>query len=85
MLHGPMDSQVFFQHFLVILEDDLLAFFIEFHANGAITGEYGASFIVLIPKKDGAASIKDYMPISLIGSLYKILAEVLANRLWKVL
>lgn len=44
-----------------------------------------ASIIALIPKKEGALSIKDFHPISLIGSLYKILAKVLAKRLRKVL
>lgn len=39
----------------------------EFHENGVIAGELGASFIALIPKKDGAISIKDNRPISLIG------------------
>lgn len=45
----------------------------------------GASFIALIPKNAGADHIKDFRPISLIGSLYKIVAKVLANRLQKVL
>lgn len=45
----------------------------------------GASFVALIPKKDVAASIKDFRHISLIGSLYKILAKVLDNLLRKVL
>lgn len=36
-------------------------------------------------KKEGASSIKDFRPISLIGSLYKILAKVLANCLQRLL
>ena len=70
----------FFQHFCNLLEEDLLAFFNEFHVNGVIPKELGGSFIVLIPKKDRVISIKDFRPISLIGSLYKILSKVLANR-----
>ena len=54
-------------------------------AKGVIPGELGASFIALIPKKDGAICIKDFRPISLIGSLYKILSKVLANRIRQVL
>ena len=77
--------KIFFQHFWDLLEDDLVVFFNEFHSNGVITRELGASFIALIPKKHGAISIKDFLPISLIGSLYKIVAKVLANRLRKVL
>ena len=40
-----------------------------------------ATFMVLIPKKGNVEDLKDYRPISLLGSLYKILAKVLANRL----
>ena len=35
----------------------------------------------MIPKKGGAEDFKDYRPINLAGSLYKLLAKVLANRL----
>lgn len=45
----------------------------------------GATFIALIPKKKRADLIRDFRPISLIGSIYKILAKVLASRLLKVL
>lgn len=40
-----------------------------------------ATFIALIPKFHGASSLMDFRPISLIGSLYKINAKVLAQRL----
>lgn len=43
----------------------------------------GASFITL--KKAGADNIKDFRPISLIESVCKILAKVLASRLQTVL
>ena len=43
-----------------------------------------ASFMVLIPKKGGVEDLKDFRPTSLVGSLYKLLAKVLANRLKKV-
>ncbi len=41
--------------------------------------------MTLIPKKQNAVDIRDFRPISLIGSVYKILAKVLANRLRRVL
>lgn len=64
----------------------MLVFFInEFYANGVLVGELGVSFIALIPKKNCAIAIKDFSPISLIGSFFKILAKVLANHLRKVL
>ena len=39
----------------------------------------------MILKKNDASNIRDFKPISLVGSLYKILAKVLANRLKVVL
>ena len=44
-----------------------------------------ASFLTLIPKKCNAINIKDFRPISLVGSEYKLLSKVLANRLRVVL
>ena len=40
---------------------------------------------MFIPKKEGASDVQDFRPISLVGSLYKIIAKVLANRLKRVM
>jgi retron-type reverse transcriptase len=37
--------------------------------------------IVLLPKKDGAQTIADYRPISIMHSVSKLLAKILANQL----
>lgn len=37
--------------------------------------------VSFIPKNMGASDAKDYRPINLIGSVYKIVAKVLAKRL----
>ncbi|GJR56538.1 RNA-directed DNA polymerase, eukaryota [Tanacetum coccineum] len=50
---------------------------------GFYRGNY--SFIALIPKTQGAKMVKDFRPISLIGSLYKIITKLLANRLVTVI
>nr|GEV38670.1 RNA-directed DNA polymerase, eukaryota, reverse transcriptase zinc-binding domain protein [Tanacetum cinerariifolium] len=44
-----------------------------------------ASFIALILKMQDAKVVKDYKPICLIDSMYKIIAKILANRLVGVL
>nr|GEY74450.1 RNA-directed DNA polymerase, eukaryota [Tanacetum cinerariifolium] len=38
-----------------------------------------SSFIALIPKTHEAKMVKDFRPLSLIGSVYKIIAKILAN------
>lgn len=56
-------------------------FFAEFHASGKLVRGLKAAFITLIPKQHVPESISDYMPISLIGSAYKLISKVLAARL----
>ena len=61
-----------------------MGFFKDFHDQGRFVKSINASFLVLIPKKGGAEDLKDFRPISLVGSLYKLFAKVLANKLKKV-
>lgn len=75
----------FFQRFWHLLKEDVMAFIKEFHARGKLSKNLGASFIALISKMERVAQLKDFKPISLIGSIHKILAKVLATRLQKVL
>ena len=67
------------------MESDVLAVFEEFYHHSKFEKSLNAIFIALIPKKNDASNIRDFRPISLVGSLYKILFEVLANRLKRVL
>ena len=59
--------------------------FEEFHVQNSMTCSLNATFLVFIPKKRRAGDMKDFRPISLLGSLYKLLAKVLANRLKRVM
>ncbi|GJX20047.1 RNA-directed DNA polymerase, eukaryota, reverse transcriptase zinc-binding domain protein [Tanacetum coccineum] len=52
---------------------------------GEISNGCNSNFISLIPKILDANMVKDFRPISLIGSLYKIITKILANRLVGVL
>lgn len=74
-----------FQKCWKVFKADVLQFFNAFYENGKLVRGVNSSFITLIPKIDGPANISDYRPISLIGSVYKILAKVLTNRLRKVM
>ena len=60
-------------------------FFYYFHRHSVFEWSMNASFLTLIPKKCNAVNIKDFRLISLVGSVYKLLSKVLANRLRVVL
>ena len=62
-----------------------MAFFDHFHRSSEFERLLNASFLSLIPKKNNALNIKDFRPISLVDSVYKLLSKVLANKLRRVL
>ena len=74
----------FFQKCWGVIKEDVMRFLHEFHMEGSFEKSLNASFIALVPKKRSASNIEDFSPISVVGSLYKILANVLANRLRSV-
>ena len=47
----------------------------DFHRTCIFEKSLNATFLCLIPKKTNAINIKDFHPISLMGSLYKLLSE----------
>ena len=63
----------------------LWVFFREFHERDKFVKSLDATFLVLVPKKGGAKDLKDFKLISLVGSVYKLLVKVLANRIKKVM
>uniref|UniRef100_A0A2N9F4W2 Reverse transcriptase domain-containing protein n=1 Tax=Fagus sylvatica TaxID=28930 RepID=A0A2N9F4W2_FAGSY len=66
-------------------EEDVMDFFGEVHTHCKFEKSLNTTFLSLIPKKVDATNIRDFRPISLIGSVYKLLSKVLANRLRLVL
>ena len=60
-------------------------FFDNFHRHSMFERSLNASFLTLIPKKCNAINIKDFRPINLVGSVYKLPSKVLVNRLRVVL
>ncbi|KAK2651463.1 hypothetical protein Ddye_011319 [Dipteronia dyeriana] len=68
-----------------VIEGDFMKFMDEFYRDGSIVNELNRTFIALIPRCVKPKSMKDYWPISLVGSMYKILAKVLANRMRNVI
>ena len=68
-----------------IVWGEVMQVFEEFHVQNNVFHSHNATFLVLIPKKEGASDVQDFRPISLLGSLYKIIAKVLANKLKRVM
>ncbi|GKD24079.1 RNA-directed DNA polymerase, eukaryota [Tanacetum coccineum] len=52
-----------------------------FFETGLFSKGCNSSFVALIPKVADAKFVNDFHPISLIGSVYKVVKKVLANRL----
>ena len=59
--------------------------FTDFHETRKFVRSLNTTFIVMIPKKGGAEDFKDCKLISLVRSLYKLLAKVMANKLKRVM
>jgi hypothetical protein len=59
--------------------------FHEFRTSGKFEKSLNATFLDLIPKIPEAVNPKDFRPINLMDSIYKIIAKILANRLKMVL
>ncbi|GJQ90373.1 RNA-directed DNA polymerase, eukaryota [Tanacetum coccineum] len=75
----------FYRHFWNLIENDVVEAVKYFFHQGSFPKGCNSSFIALISKNPEANMVKDYRTISLIGSLYKIIAKILANRLVVVL
>ena len=75
----------FYRRFWDILEKEVTLAVKYFFNHGVFASGCNSSFIALIPKIPNANLVKDFRPISLIGSLYKIITKILANRLAPVI
>nr|GEX28845.1 RNA-directed DNA polymerase, eukaryota [Tanacetum cinerariifolium] len=68
-----------------IIDDDVFQAVRDFFVNGHFPRGCNSSFIAFITKIQDAKFVKYFRSISLIGSVYKIIAKILANRLCVVL
>ena len=83
---GPDDFPIAFWSFSWdFVKDEVMGFFKDFFQNDQFVKSLNATFLVLVPKGSTVEDLKDLRPISLVGSLYKILSKVLANRIKSVM
>ncbi|GJZ68542.1 RNA-directed DNA polymerase, eukaryota, partial [Tanacetum coccineum] len=71
----------FYRKYWNIIDHDIVTAVTTFFSTCLFPHGCNSSFIALIPKSQEAKIVKDFRPISLIGSLYKIITKILANRL----
>ncbi|GKD53993.1 RNA-directed DNA polymerase, eukaryota, reverse transcriptase zinc-binding domain protein [Tanacetum coccineum] len=76
---------IFYRHFWTTIEKDVVEAVKHFFSKAKFPKGCNSSFIALIPKTHDANMVKDFRPICLIGSIYKIIAKILTNRLVGVL
>ena len=75
----------FFKEFWYLVKHEIRIMFDQFHANEKLPKSFLSFFVTLIPKVNAPVSLNQFRPISLLGSLYKLLSKVLAKRLSKVM
>ena len=84
-LRGPTVSQwLSFSLVGIFLKQEIIELFGNFHSQTIFEKSLNATFFAFIPKKVDAVNVRDFRPISLVGSIYNILSKVLANRLERV-
>ena len=62
-------SMAFFHHYWRVVERDVLAVFEEFYQHCKFEKSLNDTFIALIHNKNDASNIRDFKPISLVGSM----------------
>lgn len=75
----------FIKAFWSLLETDFIKLMDYFFDSGKIDKSCSAAYITLIPKSKNPVGLYDYRPITLIGTISKVVSKVLANRIKKVL
>ncbi|KAI5415606.1 hypothetical protein KIW84_040864 [Lathyrus oleraceus] len=74
----------FFKASWNIVREDVIVVVRDFFVNDMMYKAMNIIVVTLIPKSDGAKTIRDYISITCCTNVYKIILKVLTNRLGKV-
>nr|XP_009771105.1 PREDICTED: uncharacterized protein LOC104221690 [Nicotiana sylvestris]XP_016492827.1 PREDICTED: uncharacterized protein LOC107812285 [Nicotiana tabacum] len=78
-------TMAFFQKCWEVLKSNFMGALNHYYQHGHMVKSCNASFIALIPKEKCSIELKDFRLISLIGSVYKLVAKILAERMKRVI
>nr|GEU78008.1 hypothetical protein [Tanacetum cinerariifolium] len=78
-------SFTFIKKYSDLMKMDIFKFVNYFFASGSMPQGANSSFFTLIPNINKPLSVKDFRPISFIGTHYKIISKLISNRLSKVI
>lgn len=69
------------KHVWPITGEDFSKYILQFFETGHLPASSNTIRVILIPKRKGVVEISDFRPISMRGSIYKVIAKVLSRRL----
>ncbi|KAK1319963.1 hypothetical protein QJS10_CPB04g01501 [Acorus calamus] len=78
-------SGEFYKAFWPIIRGDVIRAIHHFHQTAQLPPSWGSTHVVLIPKNSSPSTLKDYRPISICDTKYKLIAKLLVMRLKKLL
>lgn len=64
-----------------IIKEEMYKIINDFWASGTLLKGCNVAFIALIAKIENPRGLKEYRPISMVGSIYKIISKLLVSRL----
>lgn len=71
----------FFQHHWLVIQKDVLKMVEDFIESGYLNQQMNKTLITMVPKVPNLERLDQFRPISLCNFAYKIISNVLANRL----
>jgi len=79
---GPDGWKVkFFLHYFDLVRAELLDLVEDSRIRGRVSGSLNSTFLTLIPKENNPSYFDDYRPISLCNLCYKLITQIIPNRL----
>jgi hypothetical protein len=83
---GPDGFTVdFFHHCWDLVRQDVWEVVEESRASGLVLPALNATFLTLIPKEERVTNPKQFRPIALCNSIYKVITKIIATRLKPIL